>query len=124
MRCHRSSLPTSGGPGRQRGVALVIAMLVFAMATVLVVAMASDFQRFFQRSSNVLFAEQAYAYLRGAEELAALALARDFEADQQRQSPRDDKASKSKARVCSPSNRTTLSSCGIYWSSFSGSKLA
>lgn len=86
MRCRPSSLP----PARQRGAALVVAMLVFALAAALVVAMQSEFQRFFQRSSNLLVAEQAYAYLRGAEDLAALALQADYDQDKTEQQLRDD----------------------------------
>ena len=67
--------------GRERGAALIVAMLVFALATALVVAMKSDFERFFQRSANILLDEQAQAYLRGAEELAALVLIRDYDED-------------------------------------------
>ena len=63
----------SSAMGRQRGAALVVAMLVFAMCTALIVAMKSDFTRLYQRSANIFLAEQAYAYLRGAEELASIA---------------------------------------------------
>ena len=61
-------------PGQQRGAALVVAMLVFALCAALIVSMKSDFMRLYQRTANILVAEQAYAYLRGAEELAGLAL--------------------------------------------------
>ena len=46
-------------PHHQRGAALVVAMLVFALCTALVVAMKSEFQRFYQRTANVLLADQA-----------------------------------------------------------------
>ncbi len=92
MFCRRSDSPGNCRRGRrqQRGAAMVVAMLVFAMAAVLVVAMKSNFQRFYQRASNVLFAEQAHAYLRGAEELAALVLIQDDDSDAQLPDPRDD----------------------------------
>ena len=75
---------------QQRGAALVVAMLVFALATALIVAMKSEFDRFYQRSANVMQAEQAYAYLRGAEELASMALLVDYDSDKDREQPRDD----------------------------------
>lgn len=80
MRCRRSDF---SAPARQRGAALVLAMLVFALSAALVVAMRDDFQRFYQRNANLLIAEQADAYLRGAEELAAVVLRRDHDLDQE-----------------------------------------
>ena len=77
-------------PQRQRGAALVVAMLVFALCTALVVAMKSEFQRFYQRTANVLLAEQAYAYLLGAEELASAALLLDYDQGKGNEQPRDD----------------------------------
>ena len=76
--------------GRQRGAALVVAMLVFAMCTALIVAMKGDFTRLYQRSANIFLAEQAYAYLRGAEELAGIALKVDYDQDQTQEQPQDD----------------------------------
>jgi len=76
-------------PGAQSGAALIVALLVFALCTALVVAMESEFNRFYQRTANILLAEQANAYLRGAEELAILALLADYDA-QDRDNPRDD----------------------------------
>ncbi len=75
--------------GSQSGAALVVALLIFALCTVLVVAMKSEFELYYQRGSNVLVSEQVYAYLRGAEELAALALIQDYDSDLQLDSPRD-----------------------------------
>jgi general secretion pathway protein K len=77
-------------PGQQRGAALVVAMLVFALCAALIVSMKSDFMRLYQRTANILVAEQAYAYLRGAEELAGLALLLDYDQDQGGEQPRDD----------------------------------
>jgi general secretion pathway protein K len=65
-------------------------MLVFALATALVVGMKSEFERFYQRSVNLLFDEQAQAYLRGAEDLAALVLVMDYDEDKAEGVPRDD----------------------------------
>lgn len=80
-------LPTVAG---QRGAALVVALLVFALSASLVVAMRSEFNRYFVRSANLLLSEQGYAYLRGAEELAAMVLIADYDLDQQNQNMRDD----------------------------------
>jgi general secretion pathway protein K len=70
-------------------VALVVALLVFALCASLLVAMQRDFQLNYRRASNVFIAEQSDAYLRGAEDLAALALRIDYDADQARGRPRD-----------------------------------
>jgi len=75
---------------RQRGAALIVAMLVFALATALVVAMKGEFNRFYQRSANILLEEQAQAYLRSAEELAGTVLLADYDQDKTRGLPRDD----------------------------------
>jgi general secretion pathway protein K len=75
---------------RERGAALIVAMLVFALATALVVAMKSEFERFYQRSANILLEEQAQAYLRGAEDLASLVLLADYDQDKTRGVQRDD----------------------------------
>lgn len=89
MRYHRSNQYASRQP-HQRGAALVVAMLVFALCASLVVAMQGEFSRLFARSAGVLFAEQAHAYLRGAEDLASMALITDYDLDQQAQSEKDD----------------------------------
>ena len=88
MHCRRTS--TLNTVQRQRGAALIVAMLVFALAASLVVAMKSEFNRFFERTANILLAEQAQAYLRGAEELAAMALIRDYDKDKAKGQERDD----------------------------------
>ena len=75
---------------RQRGAALIVAMLVFAVCAAIAVAMSREFTLFSQRAGNLFHAEQAYAYLRGAEELAALVLVLDYDQDQSREIPRDD----------------------------------
>ena len=75
---------------RQRGVALVIAMLVFAIAAALLVRIQRDFDLNYRRAANAFVAEQSWSYLRGAEELAFLALRLDYEADTAAEVPRDD----------------------------------
>ncbi|MEM1188683.1 MAG: type II secretion system minor pseudopilin GspK [Pseudomonadota bacterium] len=79
----------SARPKRQRGVALVVALLVFALCATLLVALQRDFLINYKRVSNVLLGAQRDAYLRGAEELAARALALDAEADAASDVPRD-----------------------------------
>ena len=88
MNCRRYSAQRNRS--RQGGAALVVAMLVFALSTALVVAMKSEFNRFYQRSANVLQTEQAYAYLRGAEDLAGMALLIDYDQDKGAEQSRDD----------------------------------
>lgn len=76
--------------GRQRGAALVVALLVFAIAAALMVGLQRDFTLAMQRGSNSLVKEQAWSYLLGAESLAELALLADTVTDAQRSAPRDD----------------------------------
>ena len=76
-------------PCRQSGAALVVALLVFALCTTLIVAMKSEFDRFYQRGANLLQSEQAYAYLRGAEDLAGMALLADYDQDKTAKVPQD-----------------------------------
>ena len=65
----------------ERGAALVLAMLVFALVAALIVGLQRDFTMTLQRGTHQLFSEQAWAYLIGAEELAAVALQADSRAD-------------------------------------------
>ena len=62
---------------RQRGVALVTALLVVSLATVAAVAMAARFQVDMRRTGNLLNGEQAYAYAVAAESWAYVILRRD-----------------------------------------------
>jgi general secretion pathway protein K len=64
-------------PRRQRGVALITALLVVALATAAAVAMVSRQQLDIRRSSNLLAADQALLYAEGAEDWAAQMLRRD-----------------------------------------------
>ena len=86
MRCRPSDHPGA----RQCGAALVAALLVFALASALIVAMAGDFNRIYRQSSGVFLAQQSEAYLRGAEALASLALQVDYDQDQAGETSRDD----------------------------------
>jgi general secretion pathway protein K len=80
--------PSNRSP--QRGAALIVAMLVFALAITLVVAMGSEFTLFLKRGANSFIAQQGYAYLRGGEGLAGLVLRQDQETDKQTGRERDD----------------------------------
>jgi general secretion pathway protein K len=71
-----NSLPLPGG-GRQRGVALVTALLVVSLATVAAVAMATRLHVDVRRTGNLLHGEQAYAYALAAESWAEVILGRD-----------------------------------------------
>ena len=73
--------PGSSPVRRGRGAALVVAMLVFALATTLVVALGREFTLFIKRGSNSFLGEQAWTYLLGGEELAAAALRDDLSRD-------------------------------------------
>ncbi len=78
------------GQRRQSGAALVLALLVFGICAALAVAMQAQYQLFLQRGENSFITEQSYAYLRGAEELASLALVMDYETDRARDLYRDE----------------------------------
>jgi len=62
---------------RERGVALVTALLVVAIATVAAVSMASRQQLDIRRTATLLHGEQAWAYVLGAENWARVVLRRD-----------------------------------------------
>jgi general secretion pathway protein K len=64
-------------PYRQRGVALVTALLVVALAVVAATAMATRLQVDVRRSANLLHGEQSYAYALAAESWAQVILRRD-----------------------------------------------
>lgn len=66
-------------PGAQRGVALITAMLVVALAASAAVAMVSRQQYDIRRTGNLLQAEQAYLYVLGIEDWAGQILRRDRE---------------------------------------------
>ena len=63
---------------KQRGVALITALLVVALATIAAVAMATRQQLDIRRTASLLHGEQAYSYVLGAESWAQVVLARDL----------------------------------------------
>lgn len=62
---------------KQRGVALITAMLIAALVTVAAVAMASRQTLDMRRTGNMLEADQAYLYALGMEQLAVQVLLKD-----------------------------------------------
>lgn len=61
---------------RQRGVALLVALLVVALATILIALLLDRGELAFARTRNALRGEQAAAYAQGLEEYAAVVLLR------------------------------------------------
>lgn len=59
------------GPARQRGVALLVALLVVALATIVIATLLDRGELALARTRNVLRAEQAQAYAQGLELFAA-----------------------------------------------------
>lgn len=70
---------------RQRGAALVFALLIVAIVVTLATTLSGDFLLMFRRIENQLYSEQAYAYLVGAESLARAALLQDMQTDEDKQ---------------------------------------
>ena len=66
-------------PVRQRGVAVITALLIVALATVLVAAAMSDFDLDLRRTEATLFTEQAQMYALGAEAWSVRILSDDAE---------------------------------------------
>lgn len=74
---------------QERGVALITAMLIIALATILAVSMSSRQQLNIHRSANVFNFEQSYQYILGAEDWAKQILKRDLK-DNETDSLNDD----------------------------------
>jgi general secretion pathway protein K len=71
--------PFNAGPARQRGVALIIALILVALATILATKLSFDGFLELRRTTGVLAAEQALQFGLGAEALAADALVQDLQ---------------------------------------------
>jgi general secretion pathway protein K len=69
----------SARPKQQTGVALISAVLVVAMTSIVAVAMTHSMQLSIHRTSNVLMADQRYLYTLGSEAWARGQLIRDME---------------------------------------------
>ncbi|MEO7014110.1 MAG: hypothetical protein ABI127_07335, partial [Dokdonella sp.] len=65
------------GPQRQRGVALLIALLAVALAVILIASLLDRGELAYARTRNALRGEQAIAYSEGLEAYAAQVLMRD-----------------------------------------------
>jgi general secretion pathway protein K len=72
-----------GGGKRQRGVALIIALILVALATILATKLSFDGFLELRRTTGVLAAEQALQFGLGAEALAADALMQDLQTNSQ-----------------------------------------
>ena len=68
-------------PGKQKGVALMMVLFVFALVTILASGMISRQSLFIQKASNTLIQSQAYEYAIGAEQVARQLLFVDWEED-------------------------------------------
>jgi general secretion pathway protein K len=75
--------PFSGGGQGQRGVALIIALILVALATVLATKLSFDGFLELRRTTGVLAAEQALHFGMGAEALAADVLMQDLQSSPQ-----------------------------------------
>ncbi|MEE8059257.1 MAG: type II secretion system minor pseudopilin GspK [Pseudomonadales bacterium] len=64
---------------RQKGAALIMALMVVVMVTLLATTIGNDFLVNFRRVENQLLGKQAHAYMHGAEGLARNALQLDFQ---------------------------------------------
>jgi general secretion pathway protein K len=73
----------SGGRQSQRGVALIIALILVALATILATKLSFDGFLELRRTTGVLAAEQALQFGLGAEALAADALMQDLQTNSQ-----------------------------------------
>lgn len=71
----------NGLPRRQRGIALLVALLTVALATILIAGLLDRGELAFARTRNALRSEQADAYAQGLESYAAQVLAKDFSDD-------------------------------------------
>lgn len=71
----RSNQPTL--PGRERGVALITAVLVVAIASIIATAMMKRQNFDTQRTANIIYRDQAIAYALGAEHWAGIELSKD-----------------------------------------------
>lgn len=71
----------NGRPRRQRGIALLVALLTVALATILIAGLLDRGELAFARTRNALRSEQADAYAQGLESYAAQVLAKDFSDD-------------------------------------------
>lgn len=82
--CHRFK-----STSHQRGAALIVALLIFAVSAALMVGLQRDFTLLFQRSNSSSIREQSWQYLLAAEALASVALSVDAKQDANSPEPID-----------------------------------
>ena len=70
---------TNRAAGRQRGIALITAVLITALISIIAVAMISEQQLDIRRTGNILDRAQAWQFALGMETIALLALRKDAE---------------------------------------------
>jgi general secretion pathway protein K len=66
---------------RQRGIALLTAILVLALAVIAATSISANHQLSIRRTENVVFGSQVWSYLHGGETWAKVVLARDLDDD-------------------------------------------
>jgi general secretion pathway protein K len=71
----------NGHPRRQRGIALLVALLTVALATILIAGLLDRGELALARTRNALRSEQAQAYAQGLEAYAAQILLKDLDED-------------------------------------------
>ncbi|MDH5425762.1 MAG: type II secretion system minor pseudopilin GspK [Gammaproteobacteria bacterium] len=64
---------------RQKGIALITALLIVTLATIAAVSITAELQREIRRSGNILQHDQAYVYAIAAEDFARYGLKLDFD---------------------------------------------
>lgn len=64
---------------KQRGIALLTAILVLALAVIAATSISSDHQLSIRRTENIVFGSQVWSYLHGGETWAKVVLARDLD---------------------------------------------
>jgi general secretion pathway protein K len=77
-------------PGRQRGVALIVVLMIFAMVFTLAVEIVRQQEGYMTRTENLLNWDRRYQYAMAAEKVAVQGLIDDLEADQEEGSRVDD----------------------------------
>lgn len=76
---------------RQRGAALILALVVFAIVALLATSLSLDFFVSVRRVENQLHSQQAMAYMRGAEGIVRKQLAEDYSDNRDKDHRSDDK---------------------------------
>lgn len=64
-------------PKKQRGVAMIVAILVVSLASITAISMSSRHERDIRRTSNILNGDQAWRYGMGAESFVSIILGKD-----------------------------------------------